>query len=380
MTAPESPYRTPRVAIAHDYVTQRGGAERVVLALLRAFPGATLHTTFYDPGGTYPEFADYPIVTSGLNRIGPLRHDPRLALPLLAPVVSRMHIDADVVIASSSGWAHGIATSGASVVYCHAPARWLYQRENYLGGPAWRSPVGWALAALTPALHRWDQRAAERADLYVCSSRVVRDRIQDAYGIDAEIVPAPHGLDPSGEHAPVAELDDWRTRGYHLIVSRLRPYKNVGATVEAFAGLPQERLVVVGQGPHRDELVAKAPSNVRVLSDLTDPQLRWVYDHSTALIGPSFEDYGLTTLEAASFGKPTIALQEGGYLDTVIAGATGVFVPRPTPEDLREGVREAATTAWDPEKIRTHAREYDDAHFITQLQTVVERKLAIQFY
>src|SRR5689334_18397876 len=95
-----------KVAIAHDYLTQRGGAERVVLTLLRAFPEATIYTTLYDPQGTYPEFADANVVTSPLNRLGPLRRDHRRALPLLAPAASRLRVEADVTIVSSSGWAH----------------------------------------------------------------------------------------------------------------------------------------------------------------------------------------------------------------------------------------------------------------------------------
>src|SRR5690606_29292578 len=96
-----------RVAIAHDYLTQRGGAERVVLALSNAFPDAEIHTLFYAPDQTYPEFRDRMIRTSGLNRVSPFRRDPRTALPVLAAASGRMKIDADIVIASSSGWSHG---------------------------------------------------------------------------------------------------------------------------------------------------------------------------------------------------------------------------------------------------------------------------------
>ena len=120
----------PQVAIAHDYLTQRGGAERVVLAMLRAFPGATVHTLLYDPEGTFPEFREAHVVTSPLNRLGPLRRDHRLALPLLAPSFSRLEIAADVVVCSSSGWSHGARVEGRKVVYCHTPARWLYQPDR----------------------------------------------------------------------------------------------------------------------------------------------------------------------------------------------------------------------------------------------------------
>ena len=135
--------RRPRVAIAHDYLTQRGGAERVVVSMLRAFPEATVHTLIYNPDTTFPEFRDATVVTSPINRVGAFRRDHRAALSVMPWAVSQMHIDADVVIASSSGWAHGMSTSGRKLVYCHAPARWLYQRDRYLGGPRPARHRGW---------------------------------------------------------------------------------------------------------------------------------------------------------------------------------------------------------------------------------------------
>src|ERR671936_577759 len=122
-----------RIALAHDYLTQRGGAERVVLSLVRAFPHAPLYTSFYEPAGTFPEFAPVDVRTSPLNLVAPLRRRHRLALPLLASAFSRVRIAADVAICSSSGWAHGAHVDGRKVVYCHAPARWLYQTSRYLG-------------------------------------------------------------------------------------------------------------------------------------------------------------------------------------------------------------------------------------------------------
>ena len=149
----------PTVAIAHDYLTQRGGAERVVLTMLEAFPDATLYTTLYDPESTYPEFRDARIVTSALDRFGPLRRHHRAALPLLAAASSRLRVDADVTVVSSSGWAHGFDISGRRLVYCHNPARWLYQADDYLGGSSSRARTGrLALALGAPPLRRWDRR------------------------------------------------------------------------------------------------------------------------------------------------------------------------------------------------------------------------------
>ncbi|MGQ4495865.1 glycosyltransferase, partial [Dermabacteraceae bacterium P13101] len=175
----------PRIAIAHDYLTQRGGAERLVLSICRAFPDAQLHTLFYEPEQTFPEYRDIDVVTGPLNGIAPLRRDPRLALPLLAPASQRMRIDADLVIASSSGWAHAFPSTGKKLIYCHSPARWLYLPEDYLGDAGPLDPKRLVLTPLAPLLKRWDGRAAQRADAYLANSSVVRQRIARVYGIDA---------------------------------------------------------------------------------------------------------------------------------------------------------------------------------------------------
>lgn len=367
-----------RVALAHDYLTQRGGAERVVLAMLRAFPGATIYTTLYDPAGTYPEFRDARIVVSPLNRVGALRRHHRAALPLLPAAASLLRTEGEVVVASSSGWAHGFRhPRGAKVlVYCHNPARWLYQTETYLGGPASRSPRGLALLALRPALAWWDRRAALRADQYVANSRVVRDRIRATYGIEADVVPPPYGVDPTQEAAPVAALADWvggageseeGPGAWHLIVSRLLPYKNVREAVAAFRELP-ERLVIVGSGPLEGELRADLPANVRLLSGLSDAEMRWTYAHAHALVAPSHEDFGLTPLEAGAFGRPTLALRAGGYLDTIDPDVNGAFFDAPSAAAIRDAVIAARGRAWDAEAIRSHTSAFDEPRFHAELR------------
>ncbi len=364
----------PRVAIAHDYLTQRGGAERVVLAMARAFPGARIHTTLYDPAATYPEFAEHEVVTSPLNRVGPLRRDHRVALPLLAPASSRMTVDADVTLVSSSGWAHGFGHTGSSLVYCYSPARWLYQTDTYLGGPAHRSPRGLALLALRPVLRRWDLRAARRSTRYLAISRVVQGRIRAAYGLESDVVPAPHSMDPTAPQAVVPELADWADEGYHLVVSRLLPYKNVDVVVDAVRGTGH-RLVVVGAGPGRDALLAGLPDNVRLVGGLSDPQIRWVYAHSRVLVAPSIEDYGLSPLEAAAFGRPSLTLRAGGYLDTVVEGVTGLHVDAPDALLLRAGLDAAERHPFDPDVLRAHAATFSETGFADRLRSEVDALL-----
>lgn len=367
----------PRVAIAHDYLTQRGGAERVVLALHRAFPDATIHTTLYDPDGTYPEFRDARVVVSPINRIAPLRREHRAALPLLPYAVSRLRVDADVVVASSSGWAHGVPTTGRKLVYCHAPARWLYQADAYLGTSARRSARARALSVLSGWLRRWDAGAAASADRYLANSTVVRERIAAAYGIEADVLPPPYGIDPADPQTPVAGLADWAAPhgdGYLLLVSRLLPYKNVDVAIEAVRGLP-ERLVVVGAGPLETRLRASAPDNVRIVTGLSDAELRWTYAHARTLVAPSLEDFGLTPLEAAAFGVPTLALRGGGYLDTIDELANGTFFEEATVEAVRAAVVANRARTWQADAVRAHAEQFSETHFRERIRAEVDRFL-----
>ncbi len=356
----------PPVALVHDYLTQQGGAERVVLTLADGYPGATIHTSLYDPEATFPGFAAHEVVTLPLDRIRLLRDHHRLALPLLAPAFSRLHVDAEVTICSSSGWAHGAKASGSKVVYCHNPARWLYQRDQYLAESSRWSAAG--LAVLSPGLRRWDQRAAATADRYLVNSRAVRARVAQVYGIDADVVPPPVDIDVDGpRRAP-----DGIEPGFLLCVSRLLPYKNVAAVVEAFARRPGLRLVVVGTGPQADELTAAAPANVTLLGRVDDEQLHWLYGACLGLVAASFEDFGLTPIEAAAFGRPTAALRWGGFLDTIVEGTTGVFFDEPTPEAIASAVDALATASWSGEALTGHAGRYSRGRFLQSVGTVVD--------
>jgi glycosyltransferase involved in cell wall biosynthesis len=210
------------IAVVHDYLNQCGGAERVALQLARMWSQAPIYTSLYRPDSTFPAFAHEEVRVSAFDRL-PI--DARFrALAPFYPLAFRSlgTLDHEVVISSSSGWAHGVRTSPDSVhvVYCHTPARWLYRSNEYLGRSVGRA----LLTPLHPRLRRWDRDAASRADLYIANGEQVRRRIAAEYGIDATIV-----------HPPVdVERFTPRPRGERLlVVSRLLPYKRVDLIVRA---------------------------------------------------------------------------------------------------------------------------------------------------
>ncbi|MHB8185481.1 MAG: glycosyltransferase [Dermatophilaceae bacterium] len=346
----------PRIAIVHDYLTQRGGAERVVLALLRAFPNARLVTSVYRPEGTFPEFAEHAVQTTWLNRVPALRADPRRALPLLAPTIGRVLIeDVDVVIASSSGWAHGVRTSAPKIVYCYNPPRWLHQPEEYLAGQG--AAAHSALRAMTPYLRRWDQRAAASATAYIGISTPVVDRIRRAYGRDALLVPPPVMIDVTGLREPIEGIEP----GFLLTVARARGYKNTDVVIDAMDRLAGERLVVVGD--------TRESARVRGVGRVSDAQLRWLYGNCRALVSASYEDFGLTPLEANAFGRPAVVLRAGGFLDTLVEGVTGVFIEEPTAAAVADAVRGLPSV--DRDAVRAHAQRYSEAAFAKRMREIV---------
>lgn len=364
----------PRVAIAHDYLTQRGGAEKVVLSMSRAFPFAPIYTLLYEPTTTYPEFAERDIRVSRLNRFAPLRKSHRAALPVLPVAAQSVFVDADVVVTSSSGWAHGFRTSGRKLVHCHSPARWLYLPEQYLGDSSMLKRA--ALRGSSPYLRSWDRRAALSCDRYLAVSSVIQRRIADVYGIDADVLPSPVAMTRSDRLEPVPEVARWlRTdepeNAFYLCVSRLLPYKNVDAIVRAFSGTDR-RLVVVGRGPQADALQRMKTPNVLIVSDLTDAQMAWLYRSCRALIAASYEDYGLTPIEAGVWGRPSVVLRWGGFLDTVEEGVTGVYFDQPEPSEIADALDRFEATSFDPDKISRHTEQFTEAGFAQALYAAVD--------
>lgn len=351
------------VVVAHDYLTSRGGAERVVLALARGLGASRIVTSLYEPDATFEGFSEFAVQTSWLDRIPALRADQRRAFPLLASAFARLSVDdADVVVCSSSGWAHALPTTAPKIVYCHTPARWLYQPDDYFIGRSQRARQ--ALTLVTPALRRWDQRAARSATRYLANSTVVAQRIGRIYGIDAEVLHPPPGLTPGPTRA-VAGLEP----GFLLSVGRDRGYKNVEVVLAAMAGLPGQRLVTVGAGGGAAGGAA-VTGNVRHLGRVSDEELRWLYASARAVVSAAYEDFGLSPIEGFSFGTPAVLLRAGGFLDSMVEGLTGEFFDAADPLAVAAAVRRLPAEP-DPAGIRAHAARFSDAAFQHRMRAVI---------
>jgi glycosyltransferase involved in cell wall biosynthesis len=351
-----------RVAIVHDYLNQRGGAERVVLELSDMWPSAPIYTSLYRPGSTFPAFEGRDVRTTPLNTI-PIDRGFRGLFPLY-PAAFRMlgEIDAGIVLASSSGWAHMARPhpNALHAVYCHTPARWLYSDE-YLGGTR-----RWSLqAAVAPArglLKRKDRDAALRADLYIANSNHVRKRIKRVYGIDAAVVPPPVDVDrfrptPRGERL--------------LVVSRLLPYKHVGLLVQAAtrAGIG---LDVVGDGPLLAALREAAGPTVTLHGSVDEEALVELMESCRAVCIAAEEDFGIVAVEAQAAGKPVIAYGRGGSLETIEETVTGVLFRERDEQSVIAAFAASERLATPPQEIAERAKRFSRAEFRKRLADVLE--------
>lgn len=353
-----------RVALVHDDLTQRGGAERVVLSLAQLFPDAPIYTAAYDPDGTFPEFASRDIRTSFLQRLPHTGGSARALLPLYPAAFETLRPKGvDAVISSSSRFAHGVRTGGIPhLCYCHNPARFLYQPDDYFGAggpvPGWLRP---ALAPVLRGLRRWDAAAASRPDEYLANSRVVAGRILDTYGRTATVV------NPPVDVARIAAGPEGATTAlppspFYLVVSRLLPYKRVdlAAAVCRERGV---RLVVVGNGPARPQVEAAGGDRCELRGAVSDDELLALLHGCQAVLHPGEEDFGFMPLEANAAGKPVVTVAQAGALETVVDGTTGVLFRGQTPEALNAALDRLESRSWDPDVLRAHAERFDEAHF-----------------
>lgn len=353
--------RAPRVALVHDFLSQRGGAERVALHLASVFPGAPLYTSFYDADRTFPQFRALDVRTSSLQ--GTLRPDSFRRQVLRFPSAFR-RLDLsefDAVVVSSSAFAHHVDHPNVHV-YCHTPPRFLYDLSAYLGrrfGAASLAPV------VTPAmlpLRRADRAAARRAIGYAANSAHTRANLARAYGITAPVIHPPIWT----EHLPATPTAP-RTRRA-LVISRLLPYKQVDRAVRACA-LAGVGITVAGDGPERSRLEAIAGPDARFEGSVSDARLAALVEEHAVVVVPGVEDFGLVPCEAQYGGRPVIAPAAGGALETVHHGQNGLLVTTEDDESWATAITDALAASWDPWELRRTTERFSVEHFGRAIRT-----------
>ena len=373
-----------KVALVHDFLTQYGGAERVLEVLSEMFPEAPIYTLLYDKERMRGKFADKVVFASFLQKFPNfLKKRYKYLLPLMPTAPETFDLrDFDLVISSSGAWSKGIVTrlNTIHISYIHSPMRFVWDaNERYA---AQFSIFNFQFSRFFVRLFLnyiriWDKVAADRPDHLIANSKYTQKRIKKYYGRESNVIYPPVVVD-RGSHIVDHNENDTRyairdTRPF-LIVSRLSPYKKIDVVVEAFnkLGLP---LVIIGEGQQEKYLRSIAKENVKILGWKSDEETAEYYKNARAFVFAGIDDFGMAPAEAMSYGVPVVAIRKGGVREIVEEGKTGEFFDAATPEVIADGIRRFIENEGNYEKqdIINKAREFGKERFERELGGYIDK-------
>jgi glycosyltransferase involved in cell wall biosynthesis len=368
-----------RVAVIHDWLYIVGGAERVLQAILHCYPDADIFCLFdILPDHERERMGFGRSRTTFIQKLPFLRRFHRHYLPLMPIAIEQLDLsEYDLIISSSHAVAKGVLTGPDQIhiSYVHSPMRyaWDLQHQYLRESNMVKGLRGLLARALLHKMRLWDARTACGVDEYVANSQFIGRRIRKLYGRAASVIYPP---------VDVADtLDPCRKEGFFLTASRLVPYKNTRAIVEAFKDLPCDRLLVAGRGPEMERLKAIATPNVTFLGFVEDAQLGRLMSAARAFVFAAEEDFGIVVVEAQGRGTPVIAYGKGGALETVVtdgACPTGLFFDTPEPAAIVDAVAEfkRREAEFIPENCHAHALLFNAARFHNEFKEFVESRVA----
>jgi len=349
-----------KVALVHDWLTGMRGGERVLEAFCGLFPEAEIFTLFHFKGTVSPLIESRPIHTSFLQGMA-RQHWYRYLLPLMPAAIESLDVKKfDLVISSSHCVAKGIKPGQGArhICYCHSPMRYIWDRqEDYFGDKAAQFP----LSIINSKLRDWDRASSTRVDHFIANSHFVGQRIEKCYNRKSAVI------------YPFIEKDCFnrqeKTGDYYLIVSAFAPYKRIDIAIEACNRL-QLPLKIIGSGQAGANLRKLAGCTVEFLGWQADSKVRQYLSCCKALLFCGIEDFGIVPLEAMASGRPVIAFGEGGLLETVLDGKTGIFFKPQTAQALMEALRgfEKEGHSFDSLAIQEHAAQFDKPVFMGKMK------------
>ncbi|TXI37278.1 MAG: glycosyltransferase family 4 protein [Methylophilus methylotrophus] len=369
-----------KVAIVHDWLTDPGGAEKVLQQFLISYPDADLFTVvdFFPEKARKELIFDKRANTTFIQNLPFAKSKYRNYLPLMPLAIEQLDLSSyDLVLSSSYAVAKGVITGPdqVHVSYVHSPIRYAwdlqhqYLRESGLS----KGFKGWLAKWFLHKIRLWDYRTAHGVDHYISNSNFISKRIKKVYGKDATVIYPP--VDTSG-------FTFWPDKeDFYLTASRMVPYKRIDLIVEAFAQMPDKKLVVIGDGPDMEKIKAKATSNIQIMGYQPYEVLKEHMQKAKAFVFAAEEDFGITPVEAQACGTAVIAFGKGGALETVIASGdnqTGVFFESQTVDSLKEAVEKFHLQANNikPEACRKNAERFSPERFRHEIESFVSKSLS----
>lgn len=364
----------PRVAVVHDWFNCIAGSEKVVKEIMHCFPDADVFSLVDHLSTEERESLGIrkPIETSFINRL-PFQKRFRNYLPLMPMAIEQFDLRPyDIVISSSHAFGKGVLTSAEQLhlTYVHTPIRYAWDMyQEYLE----QENLGWGVKSsiIRSSLHyirMWDRSTADRPDVYMGNSGYVANRIRKTYNRDAHVV-----YPPCDVHKMTVQQ---AKEDFFLAAGRLVPYKRFDMVVDAMKQLPDQKLVLIGDGPEMQKIKSKAGDNVEILGYQSDEIMHDYMRRAKAFVFAAVEDFGIMPVEAQACGTPVVGINRGGVAETVIDRKTGILFDQQTVDSVARAMQTVADLPkgyFDADEIRKHAEKFSRDAFRENLMRIVEQ-------
>lgn len=381
MKTPFTSLSNLHIAIVHEWFDIYRGSERVVEQMLNVFPQADLFALVdFMPSDKREFMQGKTVTTSFLQRLPFARGHFRSMLPLMPIAIEQFDLSPyDLILSSSHAVAKGVLVGPDQlhISYIHSPMRYAWDMQGeYLQDHNLRKGIkSWLARGILHYMRLWDTRSVQGVDHLIANSHFVARRIEKVYRREAKVIYPPVDVDRFEVQAPKED--------FYLAASRLEPYKQMDLIVQAFAGMPDKRLVVIGDGSEYKRLKNLAPRNVEILGYQDDNSLKEHLARAKAFLFAAIEDFGILPVEAQACGTPVIAYGRGGVTETVRTEPspqpTGMFFYERTPEEVRAAVLafEECQNLFSPDACRKNALHFSVERFQSEYAAYVKESSEI---
>ncbi|MHA3887883.1 glycosyltransferase family 4 protein [Stutzerimonas degradans] len=368
-----------KIAIVHDWLVTYAGAERVLAALCETWPEADLFAVIdFLCDEDRARLGGKRATTTFIQQLPKARSAYQKYLPLMPLAIEQLDMSAyDLVISSSHAVAKGVLTgpNQLHISYVHSPIRYAWDLQHqYLHEASLDRGIKAKLARmLLHYMRMWDQRTASGVDEFIANSHFIAKRINKSYRRQSTVIYPP--VDTSRFTLHEAKED------FYLTASRMVPYKKIPLIVEAFAAMPDKRLVVIGTGPEMERVREVASANVTLMGYQSDEVLRQYMQRARAFVFAAEEDFGIAPIEAQACGTPVIAFARGGVLETIRGleheKPTGVFYPEQSIDSIVAAVRtfETHRQRISASNCRSNAERFGGERFKQEIKAFVEARI-----
>jgi glycosyltransferase involved in cell wall biosynthesis len=357
-----------RVAIVTDWMLKPGGADRLLISMLKVIPNADIYTSIYFKDNYSGDFNIINNVYPSFLQKFPFKKKLARHYNLLTPIAfENFNLEKyDIVLSLSAGPAKGIISgfNNKHISIILTPPRYLWDKDSNFRASRLRFLYQFVTPFVSTYLRVWDKSTVLRSDKTISISKYIKSKVQKYYRIDSDLL-----------YPGIGEF--WFSKqpnqsgGYFLCVSRLYDYKRIDWAIKS-AIEANRRLLIVGTGPDEKflkKLVSKK-DNIEFLGNISDIELKDLYSKADALIFPGVEDYGYVPLEAMASGTPVLGLNEGGVFETVEEGLTGEFFS--TIEELTELLRNFDKSKYNHDNIVEYTRRFSEERFHDNLRQIMQ--------